>query len=112
MAWHKLKDDELPQSAQDFLNEYEHPVLNRKIEFHAPWFEAYYEGKDVDKATNWIIVVWDGSYYKVGATFMTWHRCITGKVVGKCNWSKNALFKTIQAIKKGEPVPFDPNYQT
>jgi len=113
MAWHKIKEDRLPQSALNFLDEYENELMGQKgVEFHDSWFEAYYEGKNVEDAKNWIIVVWDGGYYKVDAIFMTWHRNQSGKIVGKCNWTKNALYRTIQAIKKGEHPPFDPDYQT
>ena len=111
--WRKLKENTLPQSALNFLDSYERfDGIKSKIEFHEPWFEAYYNGKTPDEAKDWIIVVWDGWYYKVDAIFMTWFRNTQGNIAGKCNWSKNALFRTIQAIKKGEEPPWDPNYQT
>ena len=95
--------DKLPQNAVHLLAEEKCGA--------GGWCEAYYKG-DVNTTKDWIVVMDTGWYYKVGATYMTWYMDKNGELIGKCNWSKSALHRTIMALKKGEPTPFDPGYQT
>ena len=116
--WKKCsKNSNIPQGALDFYKEAVMNTPTGKGSGYARFCEAYYKG-DINTTKDWIIVMDDGGYYKVDAEFMTWHRIddvnssYNGKIVGKCNWSVAALNRTISAIKKGEPVPRDPGYQT
>lgn len=102
--WKRFKGEELPESAMKFMAE-------RSPNYMSGWCEAWYKG-NIDNTRDWFIVTPDGGYYKVDAKYMTWYRMPTGKIVGKCNWTKNALYKMRLEVFKGNEAPRDPNYQT
>jgi len=98
------KGENLPKVAIDMVDSV------KGWEYENGYCEAYVKDKG-EKPEDWIVVI-PGGAYKVGAKYMTWHTNPQGNVVGRCNWTKNALYQTILAIKKGEETPRDPNYQT
>lgn len=103
----RLKGNQLPQSACDFLN-----TVNAG-QYGGQWTDAYYEGKDPETATNWFITLNDGGSYKVGAMYMTWfQRNPEQGVVAVANWSTSAMHRTLKALRHSEEPPFDPNYQS
>ena len=102
--WKRFKGESLNEAAMKFLEE-------KSPNYMSGWCEAWYRG-DVETTRDWFIVTPDGSYYKVDAEYMTWHRCETGAIVGMCNWSLGSLYKSRVAYFKEGNMPRDPNYQT
>ena len=102
--WKRFKGEELNEAAMKFLEE-------ASPNYCSGWCEAWYRG-DVETTRDWFIVTPDGSYYKVHAEYMTWHRCETGKIVGMCSWSLGSLYKSRVAYFNAGKMPRDPNYQT
>ena len=96
---------QLPAAAIDFIKPHDRAG-------HGTCVAAYYEGNDAATATNWIIVLDNGGYYKVNATYITWYYHPIDGVVGKCNWSRAALAETLAALLAGEQPPIDPDYHT
>lgn len=119
-GWRILKGEEgtlLPQSALDAFKErdiwcsgmsYGGPGKPMVTWRDASWVQAMYKGEDPETATEWVIVTDNGGYYKVQAKYMIW--VSTGGAYAR--WSWHFLNKSMRAIRAGERVPDDPNYQT
>jgi hypothetical protein len=107
-GWKLFTGEDLPKSALEFAKLGE--CFRSRM---GAWLIGcvYYKG-DVNTTTDWIIVTDDGGYYKVGAQYMIWHKCSTGKIVAQAIWSNAALKRSMRAlINMGETV-MDPGYQT
>ena len=87
---------------------------------HGCWLigTVWYKGYSLEEATEWVVVMDDGGYYKVWAEYSFWHS-YTGtnpeykdKLVLQCVWSAGHLKKTVRNfLEYGETLP-DPGYQT
>ena len=108
MKWKNFKGETLPENCLKFFE-----PADIWESGHAGWIIAFYFGETPETATKWAIVLDDGGYYKVFATYSFWHPSLrTGEPVLKCQWSLAALHRSISAMKKGLELPFDPGYQT
>jgi hypothetical protein len=116
MKWKNFKGDTLPQNCLDYFSNQIDQSYGKNLniwQYGAGWIIAFYFGETPETATKWAIVLDDGGFYKVGATFSFWHPSLSsGNVVLKCQWSLAALHRSITAMKKGLELPFDPGYQT
>ena len=107
--WKPLISDKLPQNAIDFFESGDIWRSRR-----GSWLcgSCYYKGATPETATEWIIVLDDGGYYKCFAIYSFWHRSRKGEIVLQCVWSTSHLRKTMRNyIENGDTLP-DPGYQT
>jgi len=103
----EFKGERLPKNAIAFLNDID--AFRSKV--GTPCL-AFYKG-DLLTTSDWIIVMDDGFYYKVGAEYMTWYRDEKGEIRGKANWSGYNLKRcTLDNLLQGRPIKQDPNYQS
>ena len=107
-TWQKFHGRELPAKALEIFKKAD---IFRSG--YGSWYTegAYYIGPSPEEATEWIIVMDDGGYYKVGAQYSFWRTTPEGMSL-QCVWSYNHLKKTLRNyIDNGETI-FDPGYQT
>lgn len=71
-----------------------------------------YRGDSPATATEWLITMDDGGYFKVHAEFCLWHK-LDGKEPSMfCHWSNESLIESLNSLmEKGVPTR-DPDYQT
>lgn len=115
-GWRSFKGETLPQTAIDFGTK--HDIWRSGSNFSkgggldtwrdANWLEAMYKGEDPETATEWVIVTDNGGYFKVFALYMIW----MPNGGGHARWSNHTLTLAMRAIRTGNPIAFDPNYQT
>jgi len=110
--WTRYKGETLNDEAMAFLK------LGKSEDYanwDFCWTDAYYKGKDPEKATEWFITCDDGGWYKVDALYMTWFRGPereSDNVVAICNWKTSTLNATLKALRHDQEPPRDPWYQT
>jgi len=107
--WKKFTGDKLPQNALDWAKD-----SNIWASRYGRWVIGFvwYQGETPETATDWIITMDDGSYFKVRAQYMLWHSYGSGKIGAQAIWSTSHLKKTTRNLRlKGDTLP-DPGYQT
>jgi len=115
-GWVKFEGDTLPEIAINTFKKNEHGM-----EYHlfrsgyGRWLlgATYYRGANPDIATEWIITIDDGGYYKVDAEYSLWYKLDSKPNYGmQCLWSSRALNKSIKSIMSQGTTVMDPDYQT
>jgi len=112
-SWNLFTGETLPLKCQELCVRAD--VFRSK---YGQWIEGatFYKGTDPETATDWILTMNDGGYYKVRAEYMVWfdlekesHGSFGS---GLCRWSMPSLKILLRAMVKGEKLPHDPNYTT
>lgn len=100
-GWNQFKGQSWPEQADPFADK--HDVFKWGGECLA----IYYKGETMETATDWILILDDGGFYKVGAEYMIWSNdyCIAA-------WSGQHVVDTATAIMAGQKPVRDPQYQT
>lgn len=96
-GWEEL--DSLPRDVQK--------ELRREKAFRSGYGDVVFIAvkKDVDKVVDWVVMMDDGEYFKVGAEFIIW----TEAGYNKAAWSGNNAKKMVLEYMKTRKMSTDPN---
>ena len=74
---------------------------------------VYFTGSDKpEEATQWIMVMDDGGYYKCFAEYSFWHISKGGNLVMQCSWNWSHLLKNLRSFLNTGSTVRDPLAQT